>query len=187
MVWPLVVSALQFEPRVEGIDGAAGEKVADFLRAHHHIHADRVSAAQRRLHQVQRRCYRNRFSGGLGWHFSFSFFANGKRGCQLRLRGRARRERSLGWRYGENIDCHRATLQEILREFQLRRVFIRGWHRGVRRRETMRVHEAVDVARVLRSFRRACGNRRTAAVWADNRTNAHPARKLRWPASCRIR
>ena len=50
-----VVGALQFEPGIVGIDGPTGEKVSDLLGAHHHIHANRVAAAQGRLHAIQRR------------------------------------------------------------------------------------------------------------------------------------
>ena len=48
----LVVSALQFEPGIVGVDGAPGEEVSNFLGAYHHIHAHRIAAAQCRMYQV---------------------------------------------------------------------------------------------------------------------------------------
>ena len=42
---PLVVGPLQFQPCIVGIDSPAGEKMADFFCAHHHIHSNRVAPA----------------------------------------------------------------------------------------------------------------------------------------------
>ena len=56
-----VVRALQFEPGVVGIDGAAGEKVSNLLGAYDHIHAHGIAAAQGGLHAVQRSGNRGNF------------------------------------------------------------------------------------------------------------------------------
>jgi hypothetical protein len=62
----LVVDALQFKPRVVGVDGAAGEKVSDLLGANDDIDADGIAAAQRRLHAVQRGSDWRSFAGRAG-------------------------------------------------------------------------------------------------------------------------
>ena len=50
---PLIVRSLQFKPRVVSVDRATGEKVPNFFCSNHHIHAHRVTTAQRRLRFIQ--------------------------------------------------------------------------------------------------------------------------------------
>ena len=134
----LVVGALQFEPRVIGIDGAAGEEVTDLLRAHDDIHANRVTAAH---------CGCTRFSGavigaasprGLRRDFRLRFFANRERGRQIR---------SALLRSGLSWSSAPARAQKYPRSaipffrkssvsLQLVCIFIRCRHRGVGGRES---------------------------------------------------
>src|SRR5580700_2539216 len=57
----LIVGALQFKPRIVGVDRTAGEEVADFFRADYHIHAYRISSADAWLGSIQWRGNRQGF------------------------------------------------------------------------------------------------------------------------------
>ena len=50
-----LVDRLELDPDVERVDGAARKKVADLARAHDDLDADRVAAADRRFHAIERR------------------------------------------------------------------------------------------------------------------------------------
>ncbi len=73
-----VVSGFQFQPGVIGVHGTAGKEVADFLSAHHNIHALSVSATYDRLHAIQRSGNGRRFGRCRG-DLRFRFFSDGKR------------------------------------------------------------------------------------------------------------
>src|SRR5271170_2296201 len=55
------IRGFQFEPGVVGVDGAAGEKVADLLGAHHHVHTYGVISPDDWLRAIQRRGDRRHF------------------------------------------------------------------------------------------------------------------------------
>src|ERR1051326_2208287 len=73
-----IVFAFQFEPRIVGIDGTAGEEVANFFRAHDYVHAHRIAAPQRRQHAVQRRRDGSGLSRRFWINFALRFFPNRK-------------------------------------------------------------------------------------------------------------
>src|SRR5271166_3881435 len=69
----LIVKRLQLDPGIEGIDRAAGEKMADLAGTNYNINPNAVPAANGRTGLVQRGGYRNCRPGSFacGWHLSF--------------------------------------------------------------------------------------------------------------------
>src|SRR2546428_7477676 len=57
---PFAVPALELEPDVKRVHGAAGEEVPELARADHHFHSHRVAAAELGGHTAER-------SDQLGW------------------------------------------------------------------------------------------------------------------------
>src|SRR5208282_2163373 len=88
-----VVDTYQFEPGVVGIDGAAGEEMADALGSHHDIDTDGVAAADGGMHAVKRSSDRRgggssslRVGAGPGRDFGFRFFSHCEGSCEFVLR-----------------------------------------------------------------------------------------------------
>ena len=57
-------------------------------------------------------------------------------------------------RNGKNIDGELPVLEKFLREFVLRFVLIGGGHGGIRSGKPMRMHQAIDVAGIVRKHHR---------------------------------
>ena len=81
-------------------------------------------------------------------HFGFRLFTHGERSGDVRLARRAALQRRLSG--GERKDIHsKGVLQKVFCELQLRGIFVGSRQGSVRRRETMRVHEPVDIAGIF--------------------------------------
>ena len=143
---PFVIRALQFEPGVVRIDGAAGEEMPNFFRAHHYVHAHSVASPHHRLHRFTGAVTGRNLSAASRRPRNLGFFADreGRRqiGCDPPprwLAGLRRRER-------KDVDGQNAVLQEIIVTFSCSASSLADGQPRVGRREPMRVHEAVHVA-----------------------------------------
>ena len=152
MVWPLSSVAFEFQPRVVGIDGAAGEKVSDFLGAHDHIHAHGIAATQRLAARDSSGAVTGAASPPLSpVDLALRLFSDGECRGQIPIALAAPAlQRRLRRRQREDIHRQRAVLQKVFWSASAARassfavgtaVFAAG--------KAMRVHESVDVARIF--------------------------------------
>src|SRR5690348_12618 len=146
------VGSLEFDPYVEGIHSATGEKVADFARSNDDIHANIIATTNRSVGTIDRSRDRADFTGRAFWQPPFGLFSYGERGREFLFAQLVANWSSgflFGGRDGENIHAQLLVLEECFRKFVLRFVPVGRGHGGIRTRKTMRMHETVDVAIIL--------------------------------------
>ena len=95
-------------------------------------------------------CRRRRRSGRGRRDFRFRLFTNSKSRCQLRLAESSVLQLGTRGRERKNIYAHNLVLEKTLSNLELFGIFIGNRQRRVRRRKTMGMHKAVDIALILR-------------------------------------
>src|SRR5690349_11217137 len=79
------VGRLQFEPDIEGINGAAGEKMADLARSNDHVHANIIAAANGSARAIDGSGDRANFTCRTFWQRGLGFFTHGESRRELLL------------------------------------------------------------------------------------------------------
>ena len=143
----------EFDPYVEGVDGAAGKKVTELARAHDDVEAHSLAGADerrniaKRSHHVGRRHVRGTTTGRFRRLFAFGEQARRARLAPILLRPVRVRD-IVRSRESENVDRQLAVAQEVLRQLQLFLIVIHERQRRVRADETMRAHLPVPRRRI---------------------------------------
>jgi len=147
-----VVGSLQLEPCIVGVHGATGEKWQFSLCALRHQRALYLRAEATGLHAIERRGTGD--ASVVAEAIWTRLFPNRK--CRLNIDCEATTALACtaSGEIAKIIDAQNAVLQEIFSEIELIGIFIGGWNRSIRTRKPMRVHEAVLVAKVVRSLQR---------------------------------
>ena len=145
---------LELEPAVKRVHRAAGEEVSELARAHDHFHADRLAAPELCGDATQRRdeFRRGTYRSGRARKPRRRLLADRERARHLRrlvrAGGAALLDFTLGFfRQRENVHAQR-PLQEPFHFRDLLGVSVRRGDGGVRRRKTMGVNKALDVAKI---------------------------------------
>src|SRR3989442_9860610 len=73
------IRGLQLQPDIEGVHGAAREKVPDLARSHHHIHPHVIAAPHCGVGAIDGRGNGAKFTSKALWQCSLRFLTNGER------------------------------------------------------------------------------------------------------------
>src|ERR1700733_8735965 len=147
------VASLQFEPCIERIHRASGEKVSDLSGSHHHVHAYGSARLELRAGRIERR----RYLAYLPDHrvtLLLRFFADGE--CGIHARGVVSPQHGgvplviLSGRRRENIDGDESRFQKFFGRMELLFILICKSKRSVRTGKAMRVHLAIPVTWIAR-------------------------------------